>query len=103
MKRVIAMLIALAAPALAGTEYGKTTFYGDVGVGTYTNPTYLGSAWVANGVYSNAVAYTNVYRITGTNRLGRTPYGTNVTLTWTGSATTNGVTLYWKQAGGVSG
>lgn len=99
-----ALMAGIVHRADAATVIYDPVLYGDVTIGAYTSAVYLSRAWATNGVMTNAsVTYTNTYRVTPTNRLGRYPLGTNWVTVHMGSATTNAVVLNWQQAGGASG
>ena len=71
----------------AAHEYGKTVYYGDVTTGTW--PTLNASSnavYTAAGTYTNGL-YTNYYRLSYTNLLGRGPLAP-VTIAFTGNPST---------------
>jgi hypothetical protein len=110
--RLSALLIALECAAFlaarAGVEYGPTIFKGNVSVGSWAACSNL-SVWsVSGGTYTNVLGtngvsvWTNYYRLTGTNSLGRLPYSTNAV--YAHASTTNGtnaVLLSWTRYDGV--
>ena len=83
----------------AGT-YSKTVFYDDVSVGTWTAAGPLTATYTTGGTYTNG-AYTNYYRLNGTNLQGRLPNSTVFTNSWTGTTNaSNAVVLHWPRKDG---
>lgn len=97
-------LAALPRDARAGKIYGSTTFMGPVSVGAWSAiPTStVVVAQVPGGLWTNAVAYTNWYRLTGTNAAGRLPVTAAIRVAWTGSTNASAVRLSWPRYDGLS-
>lgn len=82
-------------------NYGRTTYHGPVGTGAWTAVSGVSCVVTNGGVWTNAVAVTNWYRVGGTNLAGRLPIGTNVMAAWTGSTNASAVRIGWARKYGV--
>ena len=103
MNRTIAAaaLALFATLASAKTEYDPITFKGAVSVGGWDAISNLTYITTTGGNYTNG-AYTNTYRVSGTNWLGRIPMSSNITVTATGSSNAaNMVRLFWDRYDGI--
>ena len=99
MKRILSIVLVCvcAAAGYAAQEAGKTKFFDDVSLGTWSAMSNITHGFTTGGTYTNGI-YTNYYRVCATNAKGRLPVSTNVFFTWTGSATTsNAVSLAWSK------
>ena|GEM_PF-6539122 len=89
--------------ARGATVYGKTVFMDDVSVGSWSAMTGITEKNASGGVYTNAIAYTNYYRLSATNLLGRLPVSATMTNIFTGGTNgTNAVQLAWPRYSGIS-
>lgn len=106
MKRILLSMTAIgsmAAAAIAGGIYGKTVFYDDVSVGSWNAISNVAWSTGSGGTYTNPIAYTNYYRLCGTNLKGRIPLSTNVVAIFEGGTNgTNSVRLAWPRYNGVA-
>jgi len=99
----IAFYMALmAGSAFGGINYGKTRFMDDVDVGTWSEMSDMSVAFTNGGTYTNGM-YTNYYRISGTNLLGRIPLSSNLVCSAYGvTNASNAVMISWERYDGVS-
>ena len=90
----------LGAFGAAGT-YSKTVFYNDVSVGTWQAVSNVSATRSTGGSYTTG-AYTNYWRVNGTNLQGRLPVSGVVTSSWVGSTNlSNSVVVSWSPRDGV--
>jgi hypothetical protein len=83
--------------------YGPTIYKGDVSVGSWVAHTNITAATTSGGAYTNAAGYTNYYRFSGTNPLGRIPLTSNIVVSFVGSTNaTNAVLLTWRYYAGLT-
>lgn len=106
-KNVLSCLVAAAvvlssvAIVLAGKKLGRTVFFDDVSVGSWTSITNH-SAQIVNGGTFTTGTFTYQYRLSGTNFKGRLPLTSVIAANWTGSATSNAVKLTWDRYDGIA-
>ena len=99
---VLAGLLVMTHDAEAGGIYSPITFYRDVSVSNIGAVTGIGvDTSGTNGFYTNG-AYTNYYRVSGTNNDGRIPLSAVTSAIFTGSSSnSNSVTVSWAPRTGV--
>lgn len=94
-------------PAMAADLFGKTTFYGDVAVGSWlavTNLSTTNDTTTTDGVYNLVgTRYTNYFKLMYTNLLGRSPLSAPITNDFEWHLTlTNASKVTWTQKGGAA-
>ena len=101
---LVGLFLALSGPVIAATIYGPTVFMDDVSLGTWSaiDTADVSIATTTGGTWTNATAYTNYYRICGTNAKGRLPASDVLSITFTGNTnTTNAVAISWERYDGI--
>lgn len=83
-----------------GAAFGKTAFWGDVSVGSWVAVSNITGTATTGGSYDTTI--TNIYKVSGTNRSGRLPMSTNVTVVVDGSSTETAALLEWSAYYGLT-
>lgn len=89
------------AVSVQAQTFGPTVFRHNVSVGSYSALTGI-SITLTNGGTITSGSYIATYRVSGTNRFGRIPISTNLTVTFTGSTNPNAIKLNMPQYNGIA-
>ncbi len=96
------LMIAALAGLISGglifaTDINDPTFYGTMSVGTWTNvQSFIGMVTNTGSTYTNG--WTNTYRMSGTNLLGRISYTTNTSLGINGTTNEDAYYFEWRRS-----